>query len=112
LAELGFLVSLTEVDVEASNNAANLATQKERYKALMKLCLSIPACKTFYVWGLNDAQSYRGVGAAALLFSGTSTLTPKPAYWGLVEALAEGSTATSTPSAPWNVVVSSFGKDS
>lgn len=109
LAALGFVLSLTEVDVEASSSTADLASQKAHYKALAKLCLSIPACKSFYTWGLNDEQSYRGVNASALMFRGTPDLTPKPAYWGVVEALQEGSTATSAPSAPWNVVASPAG---
>jgi endo-1,4-beta-xylanase len=103
LAALGFLISFTEIDIQTSNTTTNLDTQKDKYKALMALCLSVPACKSFMAWGLNDAQSWRGANAVALLFTGTTTITPKPAYWGVVEALAAGSTATSTPSAPWNV---------
>jgi endo-1,4-beta-xylanase len=103
LAALGYLISFTEIDIQTSNTTANLETQKAKYKALMALCLSVPACKTFMAWGLNDAQSWRGANAVALLFTGTSAITPKPAYWGVVEALAAGSTQTSIPSAPWNV---------
>jgi endo-1,4-beta-xylanase len=105
LAALGFTISMTEIDISASTSTQNLESQKARYKALAKLCLDVPACKSFYAWGVNDAQSWRGANAAALLFSGTTTLTAKPAFWGVVEALNEGSTATSTPSMPWNVVV-------
>lgn len=106
LAALGFVVSMTEIDIQINNTDQNREAQKARYKALAKLCLSVPACKSFYVWGVNDAQSWRGANAAALLFTGTSSITPKPAYWGVVEALAEGSTQTSAPSAPWNVLAS------
>lgn len=106
LAALGLVISMTEVDIELPSNNVDLGRQKQHYKALAKLCLSIPACRSFYTWGLNDAQSYMGESAAPLMFSGTTTITPKPAYWGVVEALAEGSTATSAPSAPWNVVTS------
>jgi endo-1,4-beta-xylanase len=105
LAALGFTISMTEIDISASTSTQNLESQKARYKALAKLCLDVPACKSFYAWGVNDNQSWRGANAAALLFSGTSTLAPKPAFWGVVEALNEGSTATSAPSMPWNVVV-------
>ncbi len=104
LAALGFVISLTEIDIQTSNSTQNWETQKARYKGLMRLCLSIPACKSYYAWGVNDAQSWRGANATALLFTGTTTITPKPAYWGVVEALAEGSTQTSTPSMPWNVL--------
>ena len=106
LAALGFVISMTEIDIQTSNSAQNFETQKARYKALAKVCLDVPACRSFYAWGVNDAQSWRGAYAVALLFTGTSTMTPKPAYWGVVEALAEGSTATSIPSAPWNVLSS------
>jgi endo-1,4-beta-xylanase len=106
LAALGFLISFTEIDIQTSNSTTNLETQKDKYKALMALCLSVPACKSYMAWGVNDAQSWRGANAVALLFTGTSTITPKPAYWGVVEALAAGSTQTSIPSAPWNVTAS------
>jgi endo-1,4-beta-xylanase len=105
LAALGFVISMTEIDIQTSNTVQNLETQKQKYKALAKLCLSVPACRSYYAWGVNDAQSWRGANAVALLFTGTSTMTPKPAYQGVVEALEEGSTATATPSMPWNVIV-------
>ncbi len=85
---LGLGVSITELDITTSNTAANLATQKANYKAMMALCLRHPGCKTFITWGVNDAQSWRGAGAVPLLFTGTTTITPKPAYDGVVEALA------------------------
>lgn len=104
LAALGLTISITELDIQTSNTTANLDAQKDSYKALMKLCLSVPACKVFTAWGLNDNQSWRGANAVALLFTGTTAITPKPAYWGVVEALTEGSTQTSMPSAPWNAL--------
>jgi endo-1,4-beta-xylanase len=106
LAALGFLISFTEIDIQTTNTTTNMETQKQRYKALMALCLSVPACKSFMAWGVNDAQSWRGANAVALMFTGTATITPKPAYWGVVEALTAGSTQTSIPSAPWNVTAS------
>jgi endo-1,4-beta-xylanase len=104
LAALGLTISMTEIDIQTSNTTQNWETQKQKYKGLMKLCLSVPACQAYIPWGLNDAQSWRGASATALLFTGTTTITPKPAYWGVVEALEEGSTQTSTPSAPWNAL--------
>jgi endo-1,4-beta-xylanase len=104
LAALGYLISFTEIDIQTSNTTTNMETQKQKYKALAKLCLDVPACKSYMAWGLNDNQSWRGASAVALLFTGTTTITPKPAYWGVVEALVDGSTATSMPSAPWNVL--------
>lgn len=103
LAALGLRISLTEIDIANSGTVddAKLATQKDNFKALMSLCLSVPACKSYYAWGVNDAQSWRGANAAALMFTGTSEITPKPAYFGVVEALqAAPAVAIHAASAP------------
>jgi len=85
---LGLNVSITELDIGiASTSQANLDAQKAAYKAYMTLCLRHPGCKTFITWGLNDAGSWRGAAVAPLLFTGTTTITPKPAYFGVQEAL-------------------------
>jgi endo-1,4-beta-xylanase len=87
IAALGLRVSLTEIDIPIATpvDSAKLEAQKAKYKAVAKVCLSVPKCKTFFVWGLNDNQSWLGAGAQALLFSGTTTLTPKPAFFGVAE---------------------------
>ncbi len=93
IAALGLRVSLTEIDIQHGNSGtpgeSQLQTQKEKYKALMTVCVTEPSCKSFFTWGVNDNQSWRRPQAstAPLLFTGTSTLTPKPAYFGVVEAL-------------------------
>jgi endo-1,4-beta-xylanase len=88
LAALGLRISLTEIDIQTTNTTTNLETQAANYKALMAVCLSVPACKTFYAWGVNDAQSWRGANAVALLLTGTTTITPKLAYHSVVQAIA------------------------
>ncbi|HLU70038.1 MAG TPA: endo-1,4-beta-xylanase [Fibrobacteria bacterium] len=93
IAALGLRVSLTEIDIQHGNSGtpttAQLETQKEKYKALMTVCVTEPSCKSFFTWGVNDNQSWRRPQAstAPLLFTGTTAITPKPAYFGVVEAL-------------------------
>ncbi len=100
LAALGLRISLTEVDVRIQTSpapdAALLALQRDGYKTLMSICLAQPACKSFFTWGVNDAQSwvpgsFSGYGVA-LLFDNTSsgspaTFTRKGTYLGVQEAL-------------------------
>ena len=38
-------------------------------------------------WGVNDEQSWLGAGKTPLLFSGTATITPKPAYYAVLAAI-------------------------
>jgi len=93
IAALGLDISLTEIDIQVASTGTptqtQLETQKENYKAVAALCLSVPRCKSFFLWGLNDNQSWRRPQAstAPLLFTGTSTITPKPAYFGTAEAI-------------------------
>jgi endo-1,4-beta-xylanase len=96
LAALGLRISITELDIPNSGtvDSTKLADQKRKYKSLMALCASVPNCKTFMLWGLNDNQSWLGANTQALLFSGTTTLAKKPAYFGVVEALQESNRVT------------------
>ena len=106
LAALGLNISLTELDIRFATQPAGDSTmlykQKEAYETIMSICLSQPACKRVFVWGLRDGQSwvnsrFPGYGSP-LLFSGTgSNYTPKPAYYGLISVLS--STAIRTPGA-------------
>ena len=91
---LGLGISITELDITTSGSTANLDAQKAAYKSMMALCLRHPGCKTFITWGVNDAQSWRGAGAVPLLFTGTTTITPKPAYTGVQEALLAAAPVT------------------
>src|SRR5690606_11730741 len=110
LADLGLVTALTAIDRQFTGDSppstAQPQTQQNNSKAAMKACLSVPACKNYFVWGVNDNQSWRRPqgNTAPLLFTGTSAITPKPAWQGVVEALQEANVlTTSAPSAPWNV---------
>ena len=103
LAALGLIISFTEVDIripDAHNpmtaaDSANLVEQRKEYTTLMRLFLAQSACKSFFTWGVNDAQSwvlksFSGYGSA-LLFSNTAgtngEFTPKACYYGVRDAL-------------------------
>ena len=67
------------------------------------MCLSVPRCKSFSAWGLNDNQSWRTSQASTqpLLFTGTATITKKPAYFGVAEAFGAAPVVALAPgSAP------------
>ena len=80
---LGLNVSITEFDDPQTDSTK----QKADYTAMVSLCLRHPRCKTFMTWGLNDAQSWLGAGKTPLLFTGTTTITAKPAYYAVVAAI-------------------------
>ena len=102
-AALGLEVQFTEIDVrilpgfDARPN--KLVSQAQIYHDLLALCIDHPACKTYQMWGFTDAHSwiYSFAGGeypfeAPLPFD--PDYRPKPAYYGLVNALApNGSTA-------------------
>jgi endo-1,4-beta-xylanase len=92
LSDLDLDIALTEVDIRITLpvDSAKLAKQKANYLALMKTCLENPRCKTFLVWGVQDTSSWvlpyhKGRGSP-LLFN--NDFSPKPAYFGVWEALA------------------------
>jgi endo-1,4-beta-xylanase len=92
LADLDLDIAITEVDFRISlpADSAKLAKQKANYLGLMKTCLDNPRCKTFLVWGLTDTTSWVPInikGSGAPLLYGNS-YEPKPAYYGIWEALA------------------------
>jgi endo-1,4-beta-xylanase len=91
LADLGLRISLTEIDfrVPTPPTSAHLAAQRDAYETLLEICLANPACKNFFLWGLNDGSSwipgqYAGQGAPLLFDDG---FNPKPAYSGLQAVL-------------------------
>lgn len=94
IAALGLDISLTEIDIriELPADSVKLQEQREAYETVLSMCLAQPACKSFFIWGMRDGQSwinsrYEGFGAP-LLFSGTgSEYNPKPAYDGLIHVL-------------------------
>lgn len=80
---LGLNVSITEFDDPTTDSTK----QKTDYQSMVTLCLRHPRCKTFMTWGVNDNQSWLGGGKAPLLFTGTTTITAKPAYYAVVAAI-------------------------
>jgi endo-1,4-beta-xylanase len=108
LAALGLRISFTEVDIRIPNahtpmtsaDSANLAEQRNEYHTLMDLFLAQSSCKTFIVWGVNDAQSwvpdaFSGYGSALLFSNAAGTngeYVPKSSYDGVRDAFL-GSTS-------------------
>lgn len=92
LADLDLDIAITEVDFRLAYpvDSAKLAKQKENYRKLMQICLENSRCKTFLIWGVNDTtswvQPYFKNRGAPLLFN--DDYAPKPAYFGVWEALA------------------------
>ena len=91
LAALGLRVNISEMDVRVGDiggaTAANLATQKTAYHAIVAACVAEPACHAVTFWGFTDAHSwiYSQYGAdAPLLFD--AQYAPKPAFYGVFDA--------------------------
>ncbi|MBN2509747.1 MAG: endo-1,4-beta-xylanase, partial [Spirochaetales bacterium] len=103
--DLGLKVDLTEVDVRMELPVTNekLAEQADRYKRLMETCLEFPTCDTFIIWGLSDSASwieytFNGMGSATIF---DTHYQPKPAFFGVREALVNGPPARDgDPDAP------------
>jgi endo-1,4-beta-xylanase len=98
LAELGLLVAVSEMDVQAhmlpGDRPARLAAQRRVYRDVVAACVAEPACRAVTFWGFTDAHSWidRPAGfEGALLFD--EGLVPKPAYFGVLDALALGGAA-------------------
>jgi endo-1,4-beta-xylanase len=90
-AELGLDVAITEMDVRIPTPATeqSLAEQAQIFDQALTACRTVPACRSFTVWGVSDAHSwvphtFPEQGAATLFDEG---YRPKPAYQSLVEAL-------------------------
>ena len=93
-AALGLKISITELDIRIKEpvDAEKLQQQKENYKQIMKIFLSMrPACVSFLTWGITDKHSW-----IPDFFKGTGWALPfdenykkKPAYDGLNEALID-----------------------
>ncbi|KAI8812223.1 putative endo-1,4-beta-xylanase [Cladochytrium replicatum] len=101
-ANLGVLVALTELDIRTNTPASTstLNQQKTDYKTVVSACLAVANCVGIEVWGITDKyswipQTFPGQGAA-LPFD--SNYQPKPAYYGITEALG-GSAVTTAPGA-------------
>lgn len=107
-ADLGLKVAVTEADVrfplaeDGVPTEAQLATQAERYDAMLEACLNVAACTSYTVWGFDDSRSWvPGVfapeGAATIM---TEEFEKKPAYFALLESLTEATPGTSPRTPP------------
>ncbi|GAA4892916.1 endo-1,4-beta-xylanase [Streptomyces coeruleoprunus] len=90
-ADLGVDVAVTELDIRMTLPAtdAKLAQQKADYKAVTQACLAVARCAGVTVWGFTDSDSwipdfFEGQGAATPY---DENYRPKPAYYGIAEAL-------------------------
>ncbi|MER5194779.1 endo-1,4-beta-xylanase [Streptomyces sp. NPDC002755] len=98
-ADLGVDVAITELDIRMTlpSDSAKLAQQKADYKAVTAACVAVARCVNLTVWGFTDSDSwvestFPGQGAATPY---DANYAPKPAYYGIAEAL--GGTTTPPP---------------
>ena len=103
-ADLGLKVAITEADVripllegETGPTPEQVATQSDRYDALLEACLNVGACSSFTVWGFPDANSwvpdvFPGEGWATPF---EDDFTPKPAFDAMLESLTDATPGTS-----------------
>ncbi|WP_406455713.1 endo-1,4-beta-xylanase [Streptomyces sp. NBC_01622] len=98
-ADLGVDVAITELDVRMAlpADATKLAQQKADFKSVVAACVAVTRCVNVTVWGFTDADSwvpgtFPGYGAATPY---DENYAPKPAYYGVAEAL--GGTTTTPP---------------
>ncbi|MGB2713255.1 MAG: endo-1,4-beta-xylanase [Vicinamibacterales bacterium] len=92
LADLGLLVNISEMDVRVRDVPgplqARFDVQKSVYKSIVEVCVAEPRCDAATFWGFTDAYSWidRQYGADdPLLFD--EQYAPKPAFYGVIEAL-------------------------
>ena len=87
ISALGLKLRVSELDIGSGNTEESLMKQKARFTELMKLMLEYAdQTEAVQVWGLTDNMSWR-TGQNPLLFD--NNLNPKPAFYGVLEALDE-----------------------
>ncbi|MER7926348.1 endo-1,4-beta-xylanase [Streptomyces sp. NPDC096057] len=98
-ADLGVDVAITELDVRMAlpADSAKLEQQKADFKSVTAACVAVTRCVNITVWGFTDSDSwvdstFPGYGAATPY---DANYAPKPAYYGISEAL--GGTTTTPP---------------
>ncbi|MFF6985028.1 endo-1,4-beta-xylanase [Streptomyces sp. NPDC010273] len=98
-ADLGVDVAVTELDARMAlpADSAKLAQQKADFKSVLAACVAVTRCVNVTVWGFADSDSwvdstFPGYGAATPY---DANYAPKPAYYGISEAL--GGTTTTPP---------------
>ncbi|MFI7500413.1 endo-1,4-beta-xylanase [Streptomyces sp. NPDC049687] len=99
-ADLGVDVAITELDIRMTlpSDSTELAQQKADYKAVTAACVAVARCVNLTVWGFTDSDSwvestFPGQGAATPY---DANYAPKPAYYGIAEALGDTSTPPPT----------------
>ncbi|MGQ4333377.1 endo-1,4-beta-xylanase [Streptomyces hayashii] len=107
-ADLGVDVAITELDIRMTlpSDSAKLDRQKADYKAVTAACVAVARCVNLTVWGFTDSDSwvegtFPGEGAATPY---DGNYAPKPAYYGIAEAL--GGTTTPPPTGGCKAVYS------
>lgn len=92
LADLGLLVNISEMDVRIRDVPgtlqARLEVQKSVYKSIVGVCVAEPRCDAVTFWGFTDAYSWIDNQFGPddpLLFD--EQYAPKPAFYGVLEAL-------------------------
>jgi endo-1,4-beta-xylanase len=86
LGDMGMEAQITEFDVEIEGRISDDKRQQQAaiYRNYALACLTAQNCNVFVVWGISDLYSWKAAGAP-LLFD--AKFSPKPAYYGLLEAV-------------------------
>jgi endo-1,4-beta-xylanase len=89
---LGLDVYITELDVSLATvdgtETEKLALQANLYAGVLDVCLSVPACRSYTVFGFSDRYGWDELGdATPLIFD--DAYQPKPAYFAIQSALAQ-----------------------
>ena len=97
-AALGLEIHITELDVRACDadspcDGAALQTQAQVYKELLSMCLSIPNCKSFEMWGFTDRHTWitdfnNPTHKNEMPLPYNVDYQEKPAFGGMLEALS------------------------
>ena len=89
LADLGLLVNISEMDVRIAGVSGSLQSrldvQKSAYHSIVSLCVMEARCHAVTFWGFTDAHTWIS-GDDPLLYD--QQYAPKPAYYGVLDALA------------------------
>ena len=94
LGALGLKVSITQMDVQAQTLPGSLedrlALQRQVYHDVALTCVRKPACDSLILWGFTDAHTWIESSlhiAGSLPLPYDAAYQPKPAYYGLRDAL-------------------------
>ena len=92
LGDLGLEVYVSELDVPVGPEPDRFEVQAARYRVAAESCLAVAACTQFFIWGLDDSESwldwFLAPGLDPLVFD--AALQPKPAYDDLYRAFLTG----------------------